>query len=95
MKQAQKLSDFLGRIDERIGAATPEQMHNAMINCDRLMPNFGKGWGEFRTWHFEPVVKDGVRELISVYDPCTKEQMVAFVAHKRDMLAQHSYLLKL
>lgn len=93
MKQAQKLSEFLTRIEERIDAATPEQMHNAMVNCDRLITSFGKGWGEFRTWHLEPVLKDGVRELVSVYDPCTKEQLLSFVAHKRDMLSQHSYLL--
>ena len=94
MKQAQKLSESLTRIEERINAATPEQMHNAMINCERLITSFGKGWQGFRTWHFEPVLKNGVRELVQVYDQCTKEQMLSFVAHKRDMLAQHNYLLK-
>ena len=89
----QQLAKNLEIIATRIENLTPAQMHNAMINCDRMVPNFGRGWGGFRTWHFEPLVKDGVRELISVYDPCTKEQMTAYVQHKREMINQHKYLL--
>lgn len=84
---ASKLTQHLDIIATRIENLTPAQMHNAMINCDRMVQNFGKSWQEFRTWTF---AKNGSQAHI--WDDCTKEQMMAYVAHKRDMINQHKYL---
>lgn len=48
--------------------------------------NFGKSWMEFRG--VELVAPDGHK-----YTDCTKEQMTAYVQHKREMINQHKYLL--
>lgn len=76
-----QLSKTLDIICTRMENLTPGQMHNAMINCDRMVANFGKSWMEFRTWHF---ADDGYQTY--VWDDCTKEQMASYVAHKRDMI---------
>ncbi len=82
----QQLAKNLEIIATRIENLTPAQMHNAMINCDRMVQNFGKSWMEFRG--VELVAPDGHK-----YTDCTKEQMTAYVQHKREMINQHKYLL--
>ena len=82
----QQLAKNLEIIATRIENLTPAQMHNAMINCDRMVKNFGKGWMEFRGVYL--VAQDGHK-----YTDCTKEQMKAYVQHKREMIKQHKYLL--
>ena len=83
---AQQLAKNLEIIATRIENLTPAQMHNAMINCDRMVKNFGKSWMEFRGVYL--VAQDGHK-----YTDCTKEQMKAYVQHKREMIKQHKYLL--
>lgn len=85
MNNAPKLAESLEAITVRIDTLTPAQMHNAMINCDRLVSSFGKSWQQFRTFR--------VTGDTHIYDDCTKEQMIDYVAHKKEMLAQHSYML--
>ena len=82
----QQLAKNLEIIATRIENLTPAQMHNAMINCDRMVKNFGKGWMEFRGVYL--VAQGGHK-----YTDCTKEQMTAYVQHKREMIKQHKYLL--
>ena len=82
----QQLKKNLEIIAIRIENLTPAQMHNAMINCDRMVQNFGKSWMEFRGVYL--VAQDGHK-----YTDCTKEQMTAYVQHKREMINQHKYLL--
>lgn len=71
------------------GAAnlTAKQMENAMVNIDRLAPNFGASHNEFRS------VSDWVSGQ-PVYADVTVEQFAAFVANKQKMLANNAYLLK-
>ena len=87
IQAAKKLAQTLTVVEARIDSLTADQMHNAMVNLDRMLPSFGKGWSEFRTFHFVNNGRD------HEFDACTKEQLAAYVAHKRDMLAQHSYLI--
>lgn len=82
----QQLAKNLEIIATRIENLTPAQMHNAMINCDRMVKNFGKSWMEFRGVYL--VAPDGHK-----YTDCTKEQMTAYVQHKREMINQHKYLV--
>ena len=82
----QQLAKNLEIIATRIENLTPAQMHNAMINCDRMVKNFGKSWMEFRG--AELVAPDGHK-----YTDCTKEQMTAYVQHNRDFFNLHKYLL--
>ena len=89
MSNFKVLAPTLDKVESMIDSLSAEQMHNAMVNIDRIAPCFGKGWTEFRTWHFEPFEGKG---MLNVYDPCTKEQLTAFVANKRAMLAAHPYV---
>ena len=82
----QQLAKNLEIIATRIENLTPAQMHNAMINCDRMVPNFGKSWMWFRG--VELVAPNGHK-----YTDCTKEQMTAYVQHKQKMIADHKYLV--
>lgn len=87
MNQLQKLPEMLDQVDARLGTLTPAQMHNAMLNIDRISRCFGPAWTEFRTGH---VVNHNEWE----YDDCTKEQLAAFVAAKRKMCNEHAYAVK-
>lgn len=73
------LVKVLDMVDAHIDSLTAEQMHNAMVKiCRDVAPCYGKPWSEFRAWQ---IIKNQV-----VYDPCTKDQLIEFVAHKRGML---------
>lgn len=92
MSNLAKLPAALDLIESKIDTLTADQMHAAMIRvCNHIAPSFGKGWVEFRTWHFAE--RADVRDPQKVvYDPCTKDQLMAMVANKRAMLAAHPYV---
>jgi hypothetical protein len=65
---------------------TAKQMENAMINMDRMVDSFGRS-------HHEFMILEKIENNCQVMQPVTHEQFMAYVNHKREMLAQHSYLL--
>ena len=83
----QQLAKNLEIIATRIENLTTAQMHNAMINCDRMVPNFGKSWMWFRS------VDISAPAGHNCYMDCTKEQILAYVLHKQKMIADHKYLV--
>jgi len=64
---------------------TAKQMVNAMINIDRMAPSFGKNSQEFRTFT--------VTGSTQTWDDVTSEQFCSFIASKKEMLANHAYVL--
>ncbi len=80
------LKEIIAKCDAAQGL-TAAQMRNAMINMDRIAPNFGKSSHEFFTADATAIAAGTVDYL-----PVTDEQFRAYVNHKREMLANHSYL---
>jgi hypothetical protein len=85
MSNFEALKQALAQCEANIGKLTASQMENAMNHMDMMAPSFGRGSVFFRTI-------DRVEGNQSLLAPVTQEQFAAYLANKREMLANHNYL---
>ena len=85
MSNFEALKKALAQCEASIGSLTAAQMENAMNHMDMMAPSFGRGAVFFRT--VEKV--EGNQSFLA---PVTQEQFAAYLANKREMLANHNYL---
>lgn len=85
--QVQKVLSALSQIEAALsaGALTEQQINNAMANLDRATSCFGKSARQWR--------KVGrIENNVEICPPYTAQDLREFVAHKREMFAQHPYI---
>ena len=85
MSNFEALKQALAQCEANMGKLTAAQIENAMTHMDRMAPSFGRAAVFFRT--VEKV--EGNQSFLA---PVTQEQFAAYIANKREMLANHKYL---